>query len=90
MILEREQREWEMIQENLEEGEEPPEGIERMKWPRMTMKGMMDQIEGWEKDKAVGPDGVKGEVIKEIVKEQGCRKALLERYNSLFGGNKST
>ena len=43
----------------------------------MTMKGMLDQIEDWEKGKAAGPDGVRGEVLKEIVKEQGCRNALL-------------
>ena len=57
-----------------------------MSWPRMTMEGMLRQIEGWKKGKAAGPDNVRGEVVKQIVKDNECRIALLEGFNNLFGG----
>ena len=88
-VAERDQREWECGEGGQARGGGLRDANHRMERPKMDMGWMVRCVKGWGRGKAPGPDGVRGEIIKDIVNRDGCRKALLKSFNELLEGGEA-
>ena len=57
-----------------------------MRIPEMEANNLVKRIEGLKKNKAAGPDNVRGEVLQEVIKSNRCRETLLSGLNGVCKG----
>ena len=62
------------------------EEVEQMGEPKLGMEDMIKRVEGLRKNKAAGPDKVRGEVLQEVIKSGKCREALVTGLNMICKG----
>ena len=56
---------------------------EQMDMPVMNEEILVERVEKLKKNKAAGPDMVRGEVLQEVIKSKKCREALVVGYNGI-------
>ena len=57
-----------------------------MEEPKIRIEDLIKRIEGLRKNKAAGPDMVRGEVLQEVIKSRKCREALVLGINKVCKG----
>ena len=56
---------------------------EQMDMPVMSEEILIERVGKLKKNKAAGPDMVRGEVLQEVIKSKKCREALVVGYNGV-------
>ena len=60
---------------------------ETMQKPEITVKELENALTNIKNNKAPGPDGIKGELLKALANNETCKLTLLKCYNDILNGS---